>query len=44
MRTDKKKSNQQYKIDYFTFNYINKVIDTPELWMKYVHKINKRKK
>ena len=27
-----------YEVDYMAFNYIGKVIDTPELWTKYVHK------
>lgn len=27
-----------YVIDYKTFNYIDKVIDNPEKWQKFVHK------
>ena len=27
-----------YEVDYMAFNFIGKVIDTPELWAKYVHK------
>jgi hypothetical protein len=27
-----------YVVDYMAFNYIGKVIDTPELWSKFVHK------
>ena len=29
---------EDYVIDYMAFNFIGKVIDTPELWAKYVHK------
>lgn len=29
-----------YVIDYKTFNYIDKVIDNPEKWEKFVHKKN----
>lgn len=27
-----------YVIDYMAFNYINKVIDRPNMWSKFVHK------
>lgn len=27
-----------YVIDYMAFNYINKVIDQPQMWSKFVHK------
>ena len=30
--------NEDYVIDYMAFNFIGKVIDTPELWAKFVHK------
>jgi hypothetical protein len=29
---------EDYVIDYMAFNFIGKVIDTPELWAKFVHK------
>ena len=27
-----------YELDYMAFNFIGKVIDSPALWQKYVHK------
>ena len=41
-KTGKEEKNalNGYVIDYKTFNYIDKVIDNPEKWGKFVHKKN----